>query len=395
MELVTQTESKTLFVLLVEPGRGDEHVARMLRSYRGSVEFEVVTVADMGGVWAHIEEKDFDAVLVDVAAAEAATMEAVSELHSMKPYLPIILLTEERDEHVGVEAIENGADDYLVKGRIFQDVLVRSIRYSIARKQERQQSEQQVAKLLGELERSNKELRDFAYVVSHDLKAPLRGIRTLSSWLAEDYKDKLDEEGREQLDLMLSRVERMHNLIDGVLQYSRVGRMREDYEAIDLNKLVEEVIDSLKPAENIRFEVQDKLPTVFFERTRIMQVFQNLLSNAVKYMDKAQGLVRVLYEEDVDEWIFGVEDNGPGITEADYERVFKMFQTLRPRDEFESTGAGLTITKKIVELYGGRIWVSSEVGKGSRFSFTLPKNEQNSDRQYEELRGQNGETEQS
>jgi len=245
---------------------------------------------------------------------------------------------------------------------------------------ERKQAEQRQAKLIQELKRTNQkveginqELKDFAYIVSHDLKAPLRGIKTLADWISVDYKDKLDEEGREQMDLLLARVGRMHNLIDGILQYSRVGRVKEETVQIDLNELIPSVIDMVAPPENITITLENKLPVIECEKTRIMQVFGNLLSNAVKYMDKPKGQVRIGCVEQDDFWKFSVADNGPGIEEKHFERIFRIFQTLSPRDEFESTGVGLTLIKKIIELYGGKIWLQSKVGEGSKFFFTLPK----------------------
>ncbi|MFZ0035270.1 MAG: ATP-binding protein [Sedimentisphaerales bacterium] len=231
------------------------------------------------------------------------------------------------------------------------------------------------SQLLEQLGSANQELKDFAYVVSHDLKAPLRGIKTLTDWMMTDYADKLGESGKEQINLLTSRVNRMHNLIDGILQYSRVGRVQEDKVQIKLNELVPEIIDTIAPPENITITIENELPTIEFEPTRITQVFQNLLSNAVKYMDKPKGLIKVGYVEEDGFWKFSVADNGPGIEEKHFERIFQMFQTLAPRDEFESTGVGLTVAKKIVELYKGKIWLESEVGQGSTFFFTLPKQE--------------------
>jgi PAS domain S-box-containing protein len=234
-------------------------------------------------------------------------------------------------------------------------------------------AEERQAQLLKELESANRELKDFAYVASHDLKAPLRGIKTLAEWLSADYADKLGEQGKEQMGLLLRRVERMHNLIEGILQYSRVGRVQENRAAVNLNKLMSEIIDTLAPPANITITVENELPTIESELTRITQVFQNLMSNAIKYMDKPQGQIKVSCVEEDGFWKFGVADNGPGIEEKHFERIFQIFQTLSSRDDFESTGIGLTITKKIVELYGGKIWVESKVGEGSTFFFTLPK----------------------
>jgi len=239
----------------------------------------------------------------------------------------------------------------------------------------RKKAERRQAQLLKELESANRELNDFAYVASHDLKAPLRGIKTLAEWLSTDYADKLGEQGKEQMGLLLRRVERMHNLIEGILQYSRVGRVKENCAAVNLNKLMTEIIDTLAPPENITITIENELPTIECEPTRTAQVFQNLMSNAIKYMDKPQGQIKVSCVEENGFWKFNVTDNGPGIEEKHFERIFQMFQTLAPRDDFESTGIGLTITKKIVELYGGKIWVESKVGEGSTFFFTLPKQE--------------------
>jgi signal transduction histidine kinase/drug/metabolite transporter superfamily protein YnfA len=238
---------------------------------------------------------------------------------------------------------------------------------------EREKAEHKQTELLRELESANQELKDFAYIASHDLKAPLRAIKTLADWISTDYADKLDQDGQEQLKLLKQRVDRMHNLIDGILQYSRVGRVREKNVNVQLDKLLPEIIDTLAPPANIKITVDTELPTIKCEETRITQVFQNLLSNAVKYMDKPEGSIRVGCSEEGESWKFSVSDNGPGIEKQHWERIFKIFQTLAPRDEFESTGIGLTVVKKIVEIYGGRIWLDSEVGKGTTFFFTFPK----------------------
>jgi PAS domain S-box-containing protein len=227
--------------------------------------------------------------------------------------------------------------------------------------------------LLEQLANANQELKDFAYIVSHDLKAPLRGIKTLVDWITADSGDKLSEENKEQMNLLTNRVNRMHNLIDGILQYSRIGRVEGEATQVNLSEAVPEVIDMLAPPANITITIENELPTIVFEPTRIRQVFQNLISNAVKYMDKPKGLIKVGCIDEDKFWKFYVADNGPGIEEKHFEKIFQMFQTLAPRDEFESTGVGLTVTKKIVELYKGKIWLESKVSEGTTFFFTLPK----------------------
>ncbi len=250
-----------------------------------------------------------------------------------------------------------------IVGRVwsFRDV---TIKRNIQKKQEQ---------LLSQIAEINEELTHFAYVVSHDLKAPLRGIKLLTEWLCTDYGEQLGDEAQENLRLLQNRVDRMHNLIEGVLQYSRVGRIHEDETQIDLNQLLPDIIDAIAPPDHIAIAVEGTLPTVNGEKTRVTQVFQNLLTNAVKYMDKPEGRIVVTHEDLGDTWQFSVTDNGPGIEKRHFERIFKIFQTLVRRDEFESTGVGLTLVKKIVELYGGRIWLESELGQGSTFHVTIPK----------------------
>lgn len=238
---------------------------------------------------------------------------------------------------------------------------------------QRKQTEERQARLIHELESANEELKNFAYVVSHDLKAPLRAIGSLADWIAADQSEKLDADGKEHLRLLIQRARRMDGLIDGILQYSRVGRVRETVVDVDVNEIVREALAMLAPPAHIRIEVAPNLPVIHAERTRILQLFQNLLSNAIKYLDKPEGLIRVGCEEHDQEWEFSVSDNGPGIEPRHFKRIFQLFQTLAPRDRVESTGVGLALVKKIVELYGGRVWVESQPSAGSTFFFTLPK----------------------
>lgn len=237
---------------------------------------------------------------------------------------------------------------------------------------ERKKMEEQNTRLIAELESANTELKDFAYIVSHDLKAPLRAIASLSQWLYADYKDKFDADGKAQLDLLVSRVHRMQGLIEGILEYSRVGRVREQTDTISLDAVVREVIDSLSLPPAIAVTIDTPLPVISYEKTRIRQIFANLIGNAAKYMDKPAGEIHIGCTTEGVFWKLYVKDNGPGIDSRYYEKIFQIFQTLHPRDQVESTGIGLTIVKRIVEMNGGRVWVESEVGKGSTFYVTIP-----------------------
>lgn len=253
--------------------------------------------------------------------------------------------------------------------------LARSVMTEIELRHELQavkQTEAENGRLLEKLTAANQDLTDFAYIVSHDLKAPLRGIGSIAEWLSADYAEKFDQEGQELMDLLLRRVTRLQNFIEGILRYSRVGRLEQEWELVDLQPLVEDVIENLDPPKEISVTIHNRLPRVYGGRVRLEQVFQNLLSNAIKYLDKPAGKIDIRTARQNGSWEIKVADTGPGIEPRHFEKIFQIFQTLAPRDEIESTGIGLTLVKKIVEMHGGRISVASKVGVGSAFTFTLP-----------------------
>jgi PAS domain S-box-containing protein len=244
---------------------------------------------------------------------------------------------------------------------------------------ERKKAEQVLEKLnhdldstVRELKRSNDELRSFAHVIAHDLKSPLRGIGALADWILRQCSDKLDEQGVKRLNLLIRRVKRLGDLIDSILRYSEIGQVVNPKQNVDVSILLAEIICEIGLPNNVEISIENKLPTLYCERVRLKQVFQNLLTNAIKYMDKPKGRIRIGCIEENGFWKFSVADNGPGIKEAYFEKIFEIFQTLAPKDQVESTGVGLTIVKKIVELYGGKVWLTSKLGEGSTFFFTLP-----------------------
>lgn len=241
---------------------------------------------------------------------------------------------------------------------------------------EKKKAEQAIERQRNDLEAVNRELRDFAHIISHDLKAPLRAVSHISDWIYEDYIDKLDETGKQNLVRLKSNVIRMGDLIDGVLNYSSIGRKKEKREFVDLNGVLDAVISMLHVPENVKVNVHGDLPPVFGNRIQLGQVFQNLLNNAIQNIDKEHGEVRVRCIREDDRWRFSVEDNGRGIERSYFDRIFQPFQTLSPLDGVKGTGIGLSIVRKIVEIHGGKIWLESEPGKGTAFYFTLPAENQ-------------------
>ena len=224
-----------------------------------------------------------------------------------------------------------------------------------------------------QLRKRNKELDDFSYIVSHDLKAPLRGIYTLADWIYNDNVEILSADAKQNLNALQKRTKRMGMLIEGILKYSRVGRGAEETVAIDMHQLMQDVIEMLQPPAGIEIFTRTQLPVIHCDRIQLEQVFQNLLGNAIKHMGKSVGTVEVNCVAVGQHWHFSVKDTGPGIEQRYYHKIFEMFSTLVPRDVVENTGVGLCITKKIIEHFGGEIWVESVMGEGSTFHFTLLK----------------------
>jgi PAS domain S-box-containing protein len=237
--------------------------------------------------------------------------------------------------------------------------------------------EYEAEKLLREyaldLEKKNEELDQFAYVVSHDLKAPLRGINNLSLWIQEDLEPVLSEETRKNLGLLRKRVVRMENLINGILMYAKAGRSKNEAVRFSVSRLISDVAASLTAGKNIAVNIVQPMPYMTAEKIKLEQVFSNLISNAIKYNSGSNPEVRITATEDEQHYTFCVADNGPGIDPAHHSKIFVIFQTLQSRDTAENTGVGLAIVKKIVEENGGSVWVESQPGEGAKFCFTWLK----------------------
>jgi PAS domain S-box-containing protein len=222
------------------------------------------------------------------------------------------------------------------------------------------------------LEERNRELDQFAYVTSHDLKAPLRGIANLAQWIEEDLGEQISPEVCEHLKLLRGRVQRMEGLINGLLQYSRVGRTEAVIEQVDVGALLREVIDLLDPPAGFTLELASDLPSLWTSRLLLERVFANLLENALKHGQRPDLTVSITAERIGPLYTFRVTDNGQGIAPRYHERIFGIFQTLAARDSVEGSGLGLALIKKIVGHQGGRIWVESDLGAGASFAFTWP-----------------------
>jgi PAS domain S-box-containing protein len=256
---------------------------------------------------------------------------------------------------------------------INNDGLQRTI-LSIRNITKQKEAEQVVQEYYKVLEKTNRELEQLSYITSHDLKAPLRSIGSLIMMMKEDMEsgEATQEEIDNYFELITTRTNRMYSLINGILEYSSIGRGKENIEWVDLDQLLDEIIETVIP---INFEIikQADFPAIYFHKTQLYQVFQNLIVNAVKYNDKPVGKIELSWKEDDNKYYFEIKDNGPGIAPKYHVKVFEVFQMLQARDRLESTGIGLSIVKKIIEGANGLIGINSDFEEGVAFYFELPK----------------------
>lgn len=236
---------------------------------------------------------------------------------------------------------------------------------------QRKESEVQREFLVDSLAKSNKELEEYASIVSHDLKSPLRSIHSLISWIKEDNDKELNTQTLQYLSMVENKVEKMDHLIDGILTYAKIDKVEKALETVNTQEIVQNIINIIHIPSHINVSISNPLPEIRADRFRIQQLFQNLISNAVNYIDKPSGIVTIDCSETANDYLFFVKDNGPGIAKKNQEKVFKIFQSLETSDK--STGLGLSIVKKIIDTYRGEIWIESELGKGTTFFIKLNK----------------------
>jgi len=265
-----------------------------------------------------------------------------------------------RNVFITVQAIK-------LSGQVFFHCIYRDIT-------DRKRAEEERERWTAELARSNTELEQFAYVASHDLQEPLRMISGFTQLLARRYRDRLDENAYEFIDYIVDGATRMQRMIEDLLAYSRVGTRGKPFELISCKDIFDQVIANLKVTigENNAQVTHDPLPAIMADSTQMTQLFQNLISNAIKFRGEEPPRVHISVKRAGNEWVFSVQDNGIGIAPEFFDRLFQIFQRIHTGREYPGTGIGLAICKKIVERHGGRIWVESEVGRGSTFYFTIP-----------------------
>ena len=322
---------------------------------------------------------DLDIVLADYSMPQFDVLSALQLMRKQSMDVPFIIVTGTVGEEAVAECMRQGARDYLLKDRLGR--LGSAIEHVLQEKRlndEKKRIEAEKENLIQKLEAQNAELERFAYTVSHDLKAPLVTINGFLGYLIEDTATGNEDRLKYDIQRIASAVDRMNNLLTDLLELSRIGRLINPPENVSLEVLLREVIEQVEGSlneNNVQVQIAQDLPAIYGDRQRLLEVFQNLIENAAKYMgDQTDPRIKIGQQgEDTERGqpIFYVKDNGMGIAPEFHERIFGLFNKLDAQSA--GTGIGLALVKRIVEVHGGRIWVESELGKGSTFYFTLPR----------------------
>ena len=318
--------------------------------------------------YGHMREELFQLKLTDLQSHEAVDdyVEQMKRLE-VSSEKGVVFETVHRRKDNTTFPVEVSARQMEIEGTDFLQSIIRDI-------SERKQAEEKLSQTMEELVRSNEELEKFAYVASHDLQEPLRMVASFVQLLSKRYKGKLDSDADDFINYAVDGANRMQILINDLLAYSRVGRRGKEFKELSCERALDRALSNLRVAveQSGAVVTRDTLPIVTGDYSQLVQLFQNLIGNAIKFCRDRTPCIHISADQKGNEWFFSVRDNGIGIEPDYFERIFFMFQRLQDRKEYPGTGIGLAICRKVVERHGGRIWVESELGKGSTFYFTLP-----------------------
>jgi len=382
-------------ILLVEDDEDDAFLLQRALTKTAPGQFAVSRVGTLEEARRTLLSTPFHVVLSDLSLPDSRGLDTFEKIHEADPEVAIVVLTGNDDERLAVRALNEGAQDYLVKGKADGQSLVRSMRYAIERNRSRRLerdntalegeirarklAQEQLERLAHQLEASNRELQQFASVASHDLQEPLRKIVVFGDRLRAKFGDQLGEQGSDYVDRMMNAAGRMRTLIDDLLEFSRVMTRARPFVPVNLGEVIHEVLGDLEVLIESKGAVIDvgDLPTIQADPTQLRQVFQNLIANALKFQGEgAVPHVAIRAEPAacgaLPGWKITVRDNGIGFEQQHADRIFAPFQRLHGRSEFGGSGIGLAIVRRIVERHGGTIAAESSLGHGAAFLITVP-----------------------
>ncbi len=375
--LVEAAPPEKLHFLMVEDNPIDvELVQREL--HRAEFDFTSVAVQTPEDFTRELRAHYPKIVLADYNLPQWSGMEALEILRSEKLDVPLILISGALGEVNAVECLKQGATDYVLKGALARlPVAIHRALEERRLREEHNRAQETLARYVEELQRSNAELEQFAYVASHDLQEPLRMVASYTELLAERYKGKLDQRADMYIGYAVDGAKRMQRLIHDLLAYARISSQAKPLQPTNASAAVADVMKQLRGAiETSKAEVVfGSLPVVNADESQLRQLLQNLIANAIKFHGAGPPHVEIRAELMGEMWDFAVADDGIGITKESSGRIFEMFQRLHTREEYDGSGIGLAISKRIVERHGGSIWFDSVPGRGTTFHFTIPKSE--------------------
>ncbi|HXC49304.1 MAG TPA: ATP-binding protein [Candidatus Limnocylindrales bacterium] len=382
-------------ILLVEDDEDDAFLLQRALTKAAPGQFEISRVGTLDAARRTLISSPFHVVLSDLSLPDSRGFDTFEKIHEADPEVAIVVLTGNDDERLAVRALNEGAQDYLVKGKADGQSLVRSMRYAIERNRSRRLerdntalegeirarklAQERLERVAAQLEASNRELQQFASVASHDLQEPLRKIVVFGDRLRQRFDGQLGDQGNDYIERMMNAAGRMQTLIDDLLEFSRVVTRARPFVPVDLGEVVREVLGDLEVLIESKGAVVDvgPMPTLQADPTQFRQVFQNLIANAMKFQGDGAVPHVVIRAEPATcagspGWKLTVKDNGIGFEQQHAERIFAPFQRLHGRSEFGGSGIGLAIVRRIVERHSGTILAESSPGHGAMFTILMP-----------------------
>lgn len=372
-------------LLLIEDN--DDH-AELVQRHLGRMKpppGEVQRTGRLSDGIAQLADREFDVILLDLSLPDSEATQTLSRIIDHAPRTPVVVLTTIEDLELATRSVKQGAQDFLVKSKLSSDMLYRSIRYAI----ERKETQSKLQRYAERLERSNHELQQFAHTIAHEVRSPLSVVTTFCAILEHKYGELLDDQTKEYLESTLSAVAGLDELVNELLQFASAECENKPLEPTDAEAALQEAISGLRVAimESGATITHAPLPTVLANATQLRQLLQNLIGNAVKYRGARPPRIHISTSSSGNCWTFSVKDNGIGIEASDLQRVFNMFERGLGSEKYTGTGIGLAFCKRIIDQHGGRIWIESQPGEGSTVHFTLKKCNSKPNMQEDSLAG--------